>query len=127
MDHTAKLWDLSTQSKCLDMALEGEEDAIANVSFNFDGSLMAVATKTQAIHVADPRAGRSVLQGPTDFNSRAQRVVWCTDYGSSEVLLSQSTDAASLVSRQTAVILPLPPLTLIRRSPLPTTPAPPQC
>jgi len=86
-----KFWDLNTQSKCLDLALEGEENAIANVSFNFDGSLAAVATKTQAIHVADPRAGRSVLQSPTDFNSRAQRVVWCTDYGSSEVLLSVGT------------------------------------
>ena len=86
-----KLWDLSTQSKCLDMVLEGEANAIANLSFNFDGSLMAAATKTQAIHVTDPRAGCSVLQSPADFNSRAQRVVWCSDFGNAEVLLSVGT------------------------------------
>lgn len=84
------LWDLEASQECLTASFGDLE--IANTSFNYDGSLMAVAGKSSRILVHDPREGESVLTVPTDA-VRSQRVVWCTNFGGSHSLLSVGTCA----------------------------------
>jgi hypothetical protein len=67
----------------------GEPDAagICNLSFNYDGSLLAIATKQCSALLFDPREG-TVVSEAGESDNRAQRVQWCTNYGNTDVLLT---------------------------------------
>lgn len=82
-----KLWDLEAQENCLSMALESD-DAIANMCFNATGSLLATSLKDRTIRVVDPRTAEVAMQSTAEVGQRSQRVTWCTNFGTADVLMT---------------------------------------
>jgi hypothetical protein len=80
------LWDVEAQQACGRVPVEAE--GISSLSFNYEGSLVAVASRGIAARICDPRAGAPVSASPHEPSTRGQRVVWCTNFGGNSSLLS---------------------------------------
>lgn len=89
-------YDSAVATAASDDFEDQESAGICNLSFNYQGSLLAVATKKSSAKIYDPRApaganvvaevgsggssGGSGSSGGMDV-TRGQRVVWCTNFG----------------------------------------------
>lgn len=80
------LWDVEAQQSCARLSVDAE--GISSMSFNYDGSLLALANRGVAARIVDPRSGSAVAASPLEASTRGQRVVWCTNFGGSSSLLS---------------------------------------
>jgi WD40 repeat protein len=80
LDLTVKLFDINSGSVvgCLDAGLS-EGGIVSNLTFNFDGSLAAIATKDRVVKVLDARTGGVCMSTPTGSTAfgRNLRVEWC--------------------------------------------------
>lgn len=82
---------------CLKYSSNVDSAAVSNVSFSYDGTLLALACKDErVIRIVDPRAGKVVLESEQGAVGRNLRVAWCCSSssgsggGSFEPLVSAS-------------------------------------
>jgi len=76
--------DAGKQIKFFDIEKNGEQlslpdnhkGLIANISWNYDGSLMATSSKDKSIRIFDPRANRMIAETQSHQGAKAGRVLW---------------------------------------------------
>ncbi|CAK4261422.1 unnamed protein product [Aphanomyces euteiches] len=84
MDSTILLWDAATGQKR--QTIDKFEESPFNISFNFDGSLFSTITRDRVLRVIDPRSNKTVSMACAHEGSKAQKVVWCTNNNSSNIV-----------------------------------------
>ena len=94
-DMTIRLYDVSAGSEISCLSLDLPDAALStNVSYNFDGSLMAVSFKDRVVRIIDPRLNNIVAATPESTStvlSRNLQAIWCSSSGGqSSALLSVS-------------------------------------
>ena len=81
-----KIWDVDAQQAITSSSLEAE--GVSNMSFNWDGCLMAFASRSAPAKILDPRTGEVVSETPVEPSTRGQRVIWLTNFGANSTLLT---------------------------------------
>ncbi|RHY27676.1 hypothetical protein DYB32_006623 [Aphanomyces invadans] len=87
MDCTIRLWDVGAQTAR--QVIQKLDDAPWNVSFNFDGTLLATISRDKRIH-DDGDAMLFIFIG-----AKAQKVLWCAQHLSSSTLVTVGFTARS--------------------------------
>ncbi|NXQ16630.1 COR2A protein, partial [Peucedramus taeniatus] len=89
-DYKIMIWNLDVTDAVLSnpvKILDAHKDVVLSMSFNTDGSLMAIACRDRKMHVIDPRAG-GVLQEGSYKSHRVNKVLFL---GNKKMLLSTGT------------------------------------
>lgn len=76
VDLTLKLWDIEAQKESQSIH-DKFEDQVLNLSFNYDGSLIATASRDKVLRVIDPRSNATIAMGCGHEGNKGQRIVWC--------------------------------------------------
>ncbi|ETV99986.1 hypothetical protein, variant [Aphanomyces invadans] len=93
MDCTIRLWDVGAQTAR--QVIQKFDDAPWNVSFNFDGTLLATISRDKVLRVIDPRANRTAAMACAHDGAKAQKVLWCAQHLSSSTLVTVGFTARS--------------------------------
>ena len=82
LDLTVRSHDINSGKEVGSLKMELVEGGqVSNLSFNYDGSLVAAACKDKSIRIADPRANSLVLNIPSSSSTllgRNLRAEWCS-------------------------------------------------
>ena len=79
LDRTVKLFDIESPKELAKFELSsGSDCTVNNLSWNYDGSQYALASKDRVVRVVDPRSSQVVSQSPDNsVLGRHLRVEWC--------------------------------------------------
>lgn len=99
-DCTVRLFDISAGSELFCHAAMPENAIVSNMSFDYSGSLLAVACKDRIVRVVDPRSASTIAETPASAHGRNLRVTYCST--SSYSMIATACNAAS-GSRQLAL------------------------
>lgn len=81
-------------SEVAKMEVGTEGATVSNLSFNFDGSMMAAACKDRVVRLVDPRAAKGVVDSSAPIG-RNLRVAWCSNHTGGEGLLVAVSSSAT--------------------------------
>jgi len=99
LDLTVRLFDINSGSEVgmLDAGLS-EGGTVSNLTFNFDGSLVAIATKDRVVKILDTRSGSVCLNTPSGSTlfGRNLRVEWCYSGATMGSLTTCSTASSGM-------------------------------
>jgi WD40 repeat protein len=77
LDLTLRLWDVEYGKE--KNSIEGKMDKpLYNMSFNYDGSLLAASGKDKVLRIFDPRNNGVLSMGCGHEGAKAQFVTWCS-------------------------------------------------
>eukprot|EP00026_Physarum_polycephalum_P002569 Phypoly_transcript_02576.p2 GENE.Phypoly_transcript_02576~~Phypoly_transcript_02576.p2 ORF type:complete len:389 (+),score=74.22 Phypoly_transcript_02576:1524-2690(+) len=71
-----KLWDVSSQSVATEFP-KVYKGQVTSVSWNYDGSVCATASKDKALRIVDPRANSIAAEVAAHTGAKGWRAVWC--------------------------------------------------
>jgi coronin-7 len=84
MDSSMKIWDLTTQSEQYSIDFDCAE-SMANLSWNFDGSMAAVMGKDRIIRIVDPRQQQVALSSTPEL--RSGQLVWVSNKSDTDAII----------------------------------------
>jgi len=74
-DHEMKFWNIEMGKEVFSLP-KVHKGVIANVSWNYDGSLLSTTSKDKNVRVFDPRSNAMVAEGPDHQGNKGSKVIW---------------------------------------------------
>ncbi|CUM66080.1 uncharacterized protein PRCAT00003734001 [Priceomyces carsonii] len=73
MDYTVKIWNVETGKEVITLP---HKDMVTSFSFNYNGSLLATASRDKKIRIWDIREQKVISEGPGHTGAKPSRVAW---------------------------------------------------